>query len=187
MLAKLGEISRPEAVNQVEEYVVNEKGERKEPKLQTAVAAAAPKPETSKPMVTTAAPLKTAVAPATALAPQQAPAQGGALDAITSLFGSPKPAAAAAPVAVATPAQAPAVAAPVTTPVTATATASAAPAGKPFYKRWLGLGSEEPAAAEPLAAPVPAKVPLPPRRQAAAEEAGRKIAMVASGPAAPAE
>ena len=39
----------------------------------------------------------------------------------------------------------------------------------PFYKRWLGLGEADAAAAvEPSAVPQPAKVPLPPKRQAQA-------------------
>jgi murein L,D-transpeptidase YafK len=164
-VANLGDVSRPEALDAVEEYAVNERGERKDPKVQVATAGsakAAPAALPTAPAAVTVAnatpatkELKTAVtlpASATALAPaQQQASTPGALGALGSLFGASQPA---------------------QTPVTA---ASATPEEKPFLKRWLNIGSEDsaaPADATP-AAPVPAKVPLPPKRQASAEPRAR--------------
>ncbi|MCP8940666.1 murein L,D-transpeptidase [Alsobacter sp. SYSU M60028] len=59
------------------------------------------------------------------------------------------------------------------TPVAETAAAPAPSVDQPFYKRWLGLGGDAPAAA-----PQPAAVPLPPRRQADAAKPAR-LAMTA--------
>ncbi|MFO1151460.1 MAG: murein L,D-transpeptidase family protein [Alsobacter sp.] len=188
-LADLGDVSRPEAVNQVEEYAVNEKGERKDAaaKVETAkaeparpapvLAAAAAKPAAEAPAKTVS---PTLPGGAVALAPAQPATSlnpgGGALQALGSFFGSAKP----------TPAGTATAAGPA--PVAAAASTEA----KPFYKRWLSIGSGEdaattgatpsatPAADADPAAPLPAKVPLPPKRQAAGPEQRSKVALVAT-------
>jgi murein L,D-transpeptidase YafK len=192
-LADLGDVSRPEAVNQVEEYAVNEKGERKIEAAKVETAKAEPAASPAKPAAATAVAVVTAPAQAgavktvsptlpagtVALAPAQ-PATSlnpgnGALQAIGSFFGGSKP----APASTATTAAAGQAVAPVPA-------AGASTEAKPFYKRWLSIGSSEeatvpaaPAAdAEPAAAQ-PAKVPLPPKRQAAVQ-APSKLALVAT-------
>ncbi|WP_406855023.1 L,D-transpeptidase family protein [Alsobacter sp. KACC 23698] len=182
-MASMGDISRPEAVDAVEEYAVDERGQRKQapvavaqaepaplkaPVEKSAVAKAAPaKSEPAKAvasheagkaprMVATAQPAApvAAAAPVSAAALAPAPAPSGAFSAIGSLFGSRSEG--------------------------GVASASAAPAkageseGRPFYKRWLGVGADEqasaPVSSEP-AQPQPIKAPLPPRRQAKAPDA----------------
>lgn len=170
---QLGEISRPEAVAMVDEYHVNERGERKDTRpsvAPTADVAAAPAAAST---ATAAAPAPAAVAaavpakPAVAVAP--APPSGGALSAIGSIFAGRSTPAASVDTATT---------APTTTATTVTAQQpSRGSAEQPFYKRWLGLGSAEPAAASPSApAPAPAAVPLPPRRQVSGT-ATDKVAM----------
>lgn len=158
----LGEISRPEAVAMVEEFTVDERGRRKDP-APTAVAAASAAAQVAaqaRPAAVAAAPVATpAPAPAPVTVARQQPASSsGALSAIGNLFGG-----SSAP-----------------TSTTAQAAPSARPATdtQPFYKRWLGGGSDEETApaAEP-ASPTPANVPLPPKRQASAGAA--KVALVA--------
>jgi murein L,D-transpeptidase YafK len=173
----LGDVSRPEAVDAVEEYAVNERGERKDaPKIETAKVESAKvvpaKGEPAKPASAQAAVPAPAVqavaampapaaAPSTtmALAPAQQPANsGGTLSALGSWFGGSKPAAD-------------------TTSAPASAPVASAPEAKPFYKRWLGLGASETAApADTNAAPAPVNVPLPPKRQATATEP-QKVSM----------
>jgi murein L,D-transpeptidase YafK len=158
----IGDVSRPEAVAMVEEFTVDERGQRKD--TPPAVAAAAP---AAAPAATVAAAPRpaavAAVAPAPATVARQPASTGGALSAIGGLFGRSS-------------------AEPSTT--TAQAVPSARPAtdgAQPFYKRWLGLAPEDaaaaPAAVEPVP-PAPANVPLPPKRQASAGQA--KVAL-ASG------
>ncbi|MHB2169395.1 L,D-transpeptidase family protein [Alsobacter sp. R-9] len=144
----LGEVSRPEAVAMVEEYHVDEKGQRKDqarevakPAAVASAAVAAPAP------AATATPVP--ASPAVALAPPPS-SSGGALQAIGSFFGS-KPQAASTETAAAP--------APTSRPATAGEE-------RPFYKRWLGLGSGDAPAPETTGTPAaPASVPLPPRRQ----------------------
>ena len=170
---QLGEISRPEAVAMVEEFHVDERGERKDARP-TAVAAApvAAAPAPAAAAASAAAPAAVAAAapakPAVAVAP--AASSGGALSAIGSIFaGRSAPATSADAVTTAT----------TTTATTVTAQQpSRGSAEQPFYKRWLGLGSAEPAAVSPAApAPAPAAVPLPPRRQVSGASTDNKVAM----------
>jgi pyruvate dehydrogenase E2 component (dihydrolipoamide acetyltransferase) len=184
-MASLGDISRPEAVDAVEEYAVDERGQRKQAPVAVAQAEPAATPSAKAPAAPVAAPASVTAAKGTpakaetikpalanakgkagivaasaqpaapapaAVAP--APASSGALGAIGSLFGSKSEA--------------------------GVASASAAPAkagegeGRPFYKRWLGVGSDEQASAPEMsepAMPQPIKAPLPPRRQAKAPDA----------------
>ena len=160
----LGEVSRPEAVAMVEEYTVDERGQRKE--VAPAAVAAAPAAAPAAVAVQASQPKAAAVAQAAPAAPatpvavaKQQPASGGALSAIGNLFGG-----SSAPTAA----------------TTAQAAPSARPAtdSQPFYKRWLGGKTDEETTTtvEPTA-PTPANVPLPPKRQAAA--GGAKVALVA--------
>ena len=177
-VASLGDISRPEALDSIEEYAVDERGQRRQATVAVAQAEA-PKADVAKAEVAKVAPVVVAAksepvqvgtlgktkpgkplpvvvaaqpvpANVTALAP--APPPSGAFSAIGSLFGSTSAPKAEAPVA------------------------TASGESKPFYKRWLGA-SEEPAPAavstEP-ATPQPARAPMPPRRQANAAEPAAK-------------
>lgn len=74
---------------------------------------------------------------------------------------------------------APAVTLPEVTSVAAIAPASEPDPASPFYKRWLGLAPDETAKADTRepAAPEPANVPLPPRRQATAPVAKPQAAL----------
>ena len=112
------------------------------PAVQTAAAKAAP-------AAAAAVPASAAPSTALALAPAQQPtSSGGALSGLGSWFGGSKSAAA---------------------PAASPAPLASAPEAKPFYKRWLGLGSDEqsvPVPVEATTGPAPAKVPLPPKRQA---------------------
>lgn len=165
---KLGEVSRPEAVAMVEEYVVDERGQRKETAPTAAAApavAAAPvkaPAQATAPVQAASAAQPALPAQATALAPevtvarQQPASGGGALSAITNLFGGSSS----------------------TGATTAQASPSVRPAtdAQPFYKRWLGGNADEGKTAVEPAAPAPANVPLPPKRQASA--GGAKVALV---------
>jgi murein L,D-transpeptidase YafK len=180
---QLGEISRPEAVAMVEEFHVDERGQRKDSKPASAPAVAAA-PAAAAPAVVAAAPAAAPAPAATPAAAARAPAvvaaatpqprpavavapppqSGGALSAIGSLFGGR--------------------AEPTATTATTTTTAqqpgrSAGSGEQPFYKRWLGMGSGEPSTEPaPAAAPSgPANVPLPPRRQVSGTSSDR-VAMV---------
>jgi hypothetical protein len=172
---QLGEVSRPEAVAMVDEYHVDERGQRKDGKPSPATAApvvaaaqAAPAPAVTAPASpaaaaarapTTVAAVSAQPAPTPAVAVAPRPQPGGALSAIGSLFGGRSE----------------------PTATTATTTTSAQQSGRatgsaeqPFYKRWLGLGSGEPSAESSPAGP--ANVPLPPRRQVSGTSAD-KVAM----------
>ncbi len=161
-MASLGDVSRPEAVDNVEEFHVDERGQRKTvTKVEVAkVESAKVEPVTAAPGDAKPTPASTAAAgagaatPVTALAP--APAPSGAFSTLGSLFGS-----SASPAGTAT---APAEASVADTPPAA--------GSRPFYKRWFGGGEAQviPASTEP-AMPQPAKIPLPPKRQAKAPEA----------------
>jgi murein L,D-transpeptidase YafK len=145
----LGEISRPEAVAMVEEYTVDERGQRKDP-VAAAVAAAPAQATVAAAPAAQPRPAAVAATPpaqAVTVARQQQPASGGgALSAIGNLFGGSS------------------------SPGATTAQARPATDAQPFYKRWIGGNAPEEAApaAEP-ASPTPANVPLPPKRQASAE------------------
>jgi murein L,D-transpeptidase YafK len=146
-LASLGDVSRPEAVDSVEEFAVDERGQRKDTKVEVAKAEPA-KPAAAKPVTLAGKPVPAEPSSAvTALAP--APAPSGSFSALGALFGT-------------APAQ--------PAPAVATSASSDKPAGaQPFYKRWFGSSEEAPVADDP-ATPQPAKVPLPPRRQAKAPD-----------------
>ncbi|MCZ8108755.1 MAG: murein L,D-transpeptidase [Burkholderiales bacterium] len=180
---RLGEVSRPEAVAMVDEYHVDERGQRKDARPSpaaaepaVAVAQAAPSPAAAPAPVAApaAAPARVAAAaaapqpaapPAPAVAVAPPPQPGGALSAIGSLFGGRS--------------EPTATTATTTTSVTATSAQQPGKASgsgdQPFYKRWLGLGSGgEAGAGSPPAGP--ASVPLPPRRQVSGTPAD-KVAM----------
>jgi hypothetical protein len=155
-LAALGEISRPDAVDAVEEYAVDATGQRTN--VRTAVAriepaspAAASTAQTSivsrsQPAPTAAVPGSSPAVPAVAAAPAPTPQPG----LFGTFFAGAEPAAA---------------------PGAAVATST--PAQPPLMKRLFGVGGDpEPTAVVPAEAvqPVPSKVPLPPRRQAQAPQ-----------------
>jgi murein L,D-transpeptidase YafK len=164
--ASLGEVSRPEAIEAAEEIVVDETGKPKAAPAQVAAAKpAAPASPAVRPGTQVASAPATAARPQVAAAPANEPVAagsgGGALAAIGSFFSpsapantgsiAPAPSQSAAPPA---------------------ASSKQEKADKPFYKRWLSWGSDDPApseAAPAAAAPVPAAVPLPPKRQADAK------------------
>ncbi len=160
-LRSLGEISRPEAVDAVEEYAVDASGQRTDARTAVAraeparlVAASTPQTSTgarsqpSSPTATGAIPGLTPAMPAVAAAPAATPQPG--------LFGTFF--AGAEPVA-----------------ATGSTAATSTPAQPPLMKRLFGVGSDpEPAVVVPVEAaqPVPSKVPLPPRRQAQVPQRG---------------
>lgn len=154
-LRSLGEISRPEAVDAVEEYAVDASGQRMNARnavvrSEPASPAAASTPQTStvartQPTAPSAVP---GPVPAVAAAPAAAPQPG--------LFGTFF--AGAEPVA-----------------ATGSTVATSTPAQPPLMKRLFGVGSDpEPTVVVPVEAaqPVPSKVPLPPRRQAQVPQRG---------------
>jgi murein L,D-transpeptidase YafK len=166
----LGEVSRPDAIEDVQEFAVDESGQPKEP-AKTDVAAAPAAAAAIDGAAPAATPKAVAMAPAAkpgAKPAPQPPAQqvasvqtapvvpaakpAGAFSAIGSLFGSaPAPSA--------------------QTETTSTVAKAAAAGSKPFYKRWFGLGEEEPApGVETPATATPAPgVPVLPKRQASAD------------------
>ncbi len=172
---RLGEVSRPEAVAMVDEYHVDERGQRKDAKPAAAPVAVAATPAAVAPApaapasvapAAASAPAAVASAPAATSSPQPRPAvavapaspTGGALAAIGSIFGG-RQESSGTTATVNTTAQSP--------------SKPAATAEQPFYKRWLGLGGGEPAAEAAPSAPAPANVPLPPRRQVSGSPADR--------------
>jgi murein L,D-transpeptidase YafK len=154
-LASLGEISRPDAVDAIEEYAVDASGQRTNARTivtrnEPASSATASTPQTSTvarsqpsaPAATAALPGLTPAVPAVASVPVAAPQPG----LFGTFFAGAEPA--AAPGAT---------------------VATSAPTQPPLMKRLFGVGSDpEPAVVVPVEAaqPVPSKVPLPPRRQA---------------------
>lgn len=172
---QLGEISRPEALAMVDEYHVDERGQRRDSKPAAApatVAAAAPSAAPVAVAATpaaapAAAPVAVAAVPAAKPAVAVAPpaSSGGALAAIGSIFGGRSSTAASADMT--------------TTATTTTAQQpSRGSSEQPFYKRWLGLGSAEPTSTSTSpAAPAPSAVPLPPRRQVSGAGSTDKVAM----------
>jgi murein L,D-transpeptidase YafK len=168
----IGEISRPEAIEDVQEIAVDERGQPRETAKtevatastaeQTVAAAAPAAPAVAKPAAVAAVSAAKPAAKAVPTAQQVASAQpqpvvpatkpAGSFSAIGALFGSsPAPSEQAE--------------------TTSTVAKAAASGSKPFYKRWFGLGSEDAAAApEAPATATPAPgVPVPSKRQAAGE------------------
>jgi murein L,D-transpeptidase YafK len=170
-VATLGDVSRPEAIDAAEEVVVDETGKPKAALVQVAAKPEPAKPASAPPSVRVAAASPAVPTPEVAAAPAAAiPAgesSGGTMAKLTSFFSPSSPAQTGS----ITPAPAPS--------QSAVPAVAAKTDGKPFYKRWLGWGSDDAAASEatPAAAPVPAKVPLPPRREAAAEKPQKQSAI----------
>ena len=162
----LGDVSRPDAIDATEEFAVDETGQRKVPKVVPVAVAAAP---ASVSTTASIAPAPKAVASAASASTEAgvssvaksesaaksdsvAKSGGFGLGMIGNLFGGP-----AQPAATATTAS----------NLVPSPQAPAPAANAPFYKRWLGFGEGD-AAVEPATVPQPAKVPLPPKRQAQA-------------------
>jgi murein L,D-transpeptidase YafK len=145
---RITELSRPEAVEQgPREIVIDERGKPVAVPAVVQVASAA-KPE-----------VKPAPAAAVASAKASVQAKNEQTKATVTARSVTPVTAAAVP--------APAAAAPAAQPVAANGE------GQPFYKRWMGGiggiiggGDDKAPEAAPAAAPQPAKVPLPPKRQA---------------------
>jgi murein L,D-transpeptidase YafK len=166
-VASVGDVSRPEAIDAAEEIVVDETGKPKTAPVQVAAKPEPAKAEPARAAQVAAAPVApkpqlaaASAAPAPASAPETS---GGTIAKLASFFSSSAPASTGS----ITPAPAPSQS---SVPVAASKSEKAE--GKPFYKRWLGWGTDESADAdsEPkAAAPAPVNVPLPPRRQAAAD------------------
>ena len=163
--ASLGDVSRPEALDTAEEIVVDETGRPKAKAAPAAIVATEAKPAS----VAGSAPTARSYAEATGTT---AVKPAGALSALTAIFVSDKAAPGSVDTSAAPPAAAENLASGAAPALPAVSTANkSSPNGTPFYKRLLGFGASEPEQAEADIAPsssppVPAAVPLPPRRAA---------------------